>query len=531
MGDVLQVLLVDDSADDAAILTRELGRGGRQIAVERVWDAAAMRVALAKRSWDLILSDWSMPAFSGGAALEILNTEGIDAPFIIVSGTVTEQLAIEAMRAGARDWVLKGNLGRLLPAIDRELAESAARRRAAAALLRSEEQLRQSQKMDAIGGLAAGVAHDFNNVLSVIIGHADLLMADLEDADTKRESVEEIKDAAIRAAELTRQLLAFSRQQILQPKSTDINRTVLGMAKMLRRLIGEDVELAFVTPTDIGTVVVDPGQMEQVILNLVVNARDAMPHGGEVKIETANVDIGAEADRAAEHIGVSPGAHVMLVVSDTGVGMDDATRSRIFEPFFTTKGPGKGTGLGLATVFGIVQQSGGTILTTSEQGRGTTFRIYLPRVARDEGAEPPSRGVRRRPKLTPPPGRHTILLVEDDDAVRMMLRTVLVRNGYLVIEAPNGREALLLCETIREPIELVLTDVVMPHMSGREFASRLEVLRPGLTVLYMSGYTDNSIVNHGVLEPGIAFLQKPVAPHVLLQKVRDLLAERARTAH
>jgi two-component system cell cycle sensor histidine kinase/response regulator CckA len=523
--DVLRVLLVDDSSDDAEIVARELRRGGREVAVERVCDAEAMRVALARQSWDIVLSDWTMPSFSGKAALEVLNAVGVEVPFIIVSGTVTEDLAINAMRSGARDWVLKGKLARLLPAVSRELRESSERKRAVKALRRSEEQLRQSQKMDAIGGLAAGVAHDFNNVLSVIIGHADLLLFELDAADSSRESIEEIRSAAARAAELTRQLLAFSRQQILQPQKTDIARVVSGMAKMLRRLIGEDVDLSIVAPTEIGTVLVDPGQMEQVVMNLAVNARDAMPRGGKLTIETADVDIGD--DQALENPNVSQGAHVMLAVTDTGTGMDAATQSRIFEPFFTTKEPGSGTGLGLATVFGIVQQSGGTIVTTSELGQGTTFRIYLPRIAPDGVIDGAPGGVRRRSK-TSLRGHETLLLVEDDDAVRGTLKAVLEKYGYRVLDAPNGREALLLCETVRGPIDLVLTDVVMPHMSGREFAARLEAVRPGLPVLYMSGYTDRSIVHHGVLEAGIAFVQKPVAPHVLVEKVRELLSDRPR---
>jgi two-component system cell cycle sensor histidine kinase/response regulator CckA len=522
---VLRVLLVDDSADDAEIVAHELRRGGRQVDIERVWDGEAMRGALTRQTWDLVLSDWTMPSFSGGAALEVLNAVGVEVPFIIVSGTVTEELAINAMRAGARDWVLKGRLARLLPAVTRELTESAERKRAALALRRSEERVRQSQKMDAVGGLAAGVAHDFNNVLSVIIGHADLLLFELDAADASRESVEEIRSAAARAAELTRQLLAFSRQQILQPQKTEITRVVSGMAKMLRRLIREDVELSIVAPADIGTVLVDPGQMEQVVMNLVVNARDAMPRGGKLTIEIANVDLGEDPD--LDPANVDQGAHVMLAVTDTGTGMDAATQSRIFEPFFTTKEPGSGTGLGLATVFGIVQQSGGTITTTSEPGKGTTFRIYLPRITPDEALAAAPTNVRRRSK-TSLRGDETLLLVEDDDAVRGTLRTILEKHGYHVLDAPNGREALLLCETVRGPIDLVLTDVVMPQMSGREFAARLEAVRPGLAVLYMSGYTDHSIVHHGVLEPGIAFLQKPVAPNVLVEKVRELLSQGAR---
>ena len=519
------MLLVDDSADDGEIVTRELRRGGRQVAVERVCDADAMRASLARQSWDLVLSDWSMPTFSGAAALEVLKEAGLDVPFIILSGTVTEELAIRAMRAGARDWVLKGKLARLLPAIDRELKDNAERKRAADVLHRSEERLRQSQKMDAIGGLAAGVAHDFNNVLSVIIGYSDLLLLELDPSDSKRESVDEIRSAAARAADLTRQLLAFSRQQILQPRKTDLTRVVAGTAKMLRRLIGADVELSIKGPAELGAVLVDPGQMEQVIMNLAVNARDAMPRGGKLTIETADVLVTDE--DALGHGGARSGPHVALIVSDTGVGMDAATQARMFEPFYTTKEPGRGTGLGLATVLGIVQQSGGWIAFTSEPGRGTTFKIYLPLTVGDEPSDARPAAVRRR-STSSVRGNETLLLVEDDDALRVMLRTVLQKHGYRVLEASNGREALGLCETARHPIDLVLTDVVMPQMGGWEFASKLEEVRPGLKVLFMSGYTDGAIVHHGVLDPGVAFVQKPVAPNILVEKVRELLSAEQR---
>jgi signal transduction histidine kinase len=523
-SDVLRVLMVDDSGDDAEIVARELKQGGRDVHVERVCDAVGMRQQLGRGPWDLVLSDWTMPSFSGAAALEVLKGAGLDVPFIIVSGTVTEELAIKAMRAGARDWVVKGKLGRLRPAVDRELEDSVERRRAAESLKRSEAVLRQSQKMDAIGGLAAGVAHDFNNVLSVIIAHSDVLLMGRDGVQGEvRESVQEIREAAGRAADLTRQLLAFSRQQILQPRRTDLTRVVAGMAKMLRRLIGEDVELEIVAPSALGEVLVDPGQMEQVIMNLAVNARDAMPHGGTLTIEAADVDL-APTDAAVE-CGARPGPQVMLSVSDTGVGMDVATQARVFEPFFTTKRPGSGTGLGLATVLGIVQQSGGAIVMTSEPARGTAFRIYLPRLDPEERkGQEPARGpseVRSAPR-----GRETVLLVEDDAALRAVLVSVLESHGYQVLEASNGREALMLCETVRDrPIDLAITDVVMPQMGGREFATQLAVARPDTRVLYMSGYTDGAIVRHGVLEPGVAFIHKPVPPVLLLERVRTLLDE------
>jgi two-component system cell cycle sensor histidine kinase/response regulator CckA len=515
----LRVLLVDDSSEDAALVLRNLKRGGRELVSERVDTAEALREALS-RPWDVVISDWAMPSFSGEEALQIVKSLGIETPFIIISGTVTEETAVRAMRAGARDCVLKDKLIRLLPAVERELKEFSDRKLAAEALRSSDAQLRQAQKMEAIGGLAAGVAHDFNNLLSVILGHAELLRSDLNPADPMFESMDEIKEAAERAAELTRQLLAFSRQQVLEPRVADLNEIMLGVQKMLRRLIGEDIDLKMIAAPDLGKVVVDPGQIEQVIMNLVVNARDAMPDGGKITIETRNIEI--DASYAAEHIGEHAGPHVLLAVSDTGSGMDEATKARIFEPFFTTKEPGRGTGLGLATVFGIVRQSGGTIWTYSEVGRGTTFKIYLPRADAKEAVRRARSTTGTFSALTLR-GTETILLVEDDESVRGVERMILRRYGYQVLDVPNGGEALLICEKYAKPIHLLLTDVVMPRMSGRELAERLLAVRSDLKVLFLSGYTDGAIEHHGILEPGTAFLQKPVTPEVLARKVRAVL--------
>jgi signal transduction histidine kinase len=519
----LNVLLVDDSADDAEIIVRELRRSGREISTERVFDADAMSASLRSRRWDLVLCDWTMPSFSGAAALELVKSTGVDVPFIIVSGTVTEELAIKAMQSGARDWVLKDKLARLLPAVERELGAAAARMHAAVVLRQNEEHLRQSQKMDAVGGLAAGVAHDFNNVLAVILGHADLLLGEPTLTNDMRESLVEIRGATIRAAELTQRLLAFGRQQVLQPRKTDLNQVVSGLDKMLRRLVGEDVDLVIGIADDAAVAIVDPAQMQQVVLNLVTNAREAMPRGGKITIQVSNVHVAERGD--GEPAGLAPGDHVMLAVTDTGVGMAPETKARIFEPFFSTKAAGRGTGLGLATVFGIVQQSGGTIATESEPERGTTFRVYLPQVDPEAGADAPasekaSSAVQLR-------GRGTILLVEDDAAVRVVTRTVLRNAGYLVLDVANGEEALYLAEKHLDAIDLVLSDVVMPRMSGPELAERLWAARPGLNVLYMSGYTAGAVVHGGAhgaaLAPGVTFLQKPVAPNVLVHKVREIL--------
>jgi two-component system, cell cycle sensor histidine kinase and response regulator CckA len=380
-----------------------------------------------------------------------------------------------------------------------------------------EAQVRQASKMDAVGRLASGVAHDFNNLMSVVLSYSELLSADLKDGDPMRADLDEIRAAGKRAVDLTRQLLAFSRQQVLQPQIVNLNEIVGTMEKMLRRLIGEDVELfAASVPTD-GKVLVDPGQMEQVIMNLAVNARDAMPGGGKLTIETAEIYLNES--YAAEHIGVKPGPHVMLAVTDTGTGMDKATQARMFEPFFTTKEPGKGTGLGLATVFGIVRQSGGTIWVDSEPGRGTTFKLYFPQADRASVAHSSSHPPDRR-KMR---GTETILLVEDEECVRTLARTILTKYGYRVLEAPGGGEALFLCEQHTAPIDLLLTDMVMPRMSGRQLAERLLTLRPELKVLYMSGYTDDAIVRHGIQDSTIAFIQKPITPETLARKVRETL--------
>jgi len=385
-------------------------------------------------------------------------------------------------------------------------------------LERTQDQLVQAQKMEAIGRLAGGVAHDFNNLLTAIIGYSEFLLASFDHGDPRRKDVEEIKKAADRAAALTRQLLAFSRKQVLQLQVLDLNAIISNMEKMLRRLIGEDIELVTVLDPALGRVKADPGQIEQVLMNLAVNARDAMPQGGKLTIETMNAYL--DEDYARRHVDVQPGPHVMLAVSDTGVGMDAGTQAHLFEPFFTTKQVGQGTGLGLSTVYGIVKQSNGHIWVYSEPGHGTTFKIYLPMV--EEVVE---LAEERTPVAAiSQTGVEAVLLVEDNDDVRDLARRVLLQHGYSVLEARDGEEALLICERHEGPVHLLVTDVVMPGgLSGRQLAERLAALYPGMKVLYMSGYTDNAIVHHGVLEPGMAFLQKPFSPDVLVCKVREVL--------
>ncbi|MFQ5991134.1 MAG: ATP-binding protein [Nitrospiraceae bacterium] len=379
-----------------------------------------------------------------------------------------------------------------------------------------EEQLRHLQKMEAVGRLAGGIAHDFNNVLTVIMGYSDRLLRRLKRDDPQRGSIEEIQLAGERATALTQQLLAFSRRQVLEPKVLDLNDIVASTEKMLQRMIGEDIHLVTVLRSDLRRVEVDPSKLEQVIMNLAVNARDAMPHGGKLIIETAAVDLHQAFTK--DRVTVNPGQYVMLAVSDTGHGMDEATQSRIFEPFFTTKEAGRGTGLGLSTVYGIIKQSGGYVFVYSEPGRGATFKIYLPTVDKQVNS---STGGSITPELCH--GTETILLVEDEPKVRALVRDSLSQYGYTVLEALHGIDALVIGARHMGPIHLLLTDVVMPQMSGREVADQLLSLRPDLKVLYMSGYTEHAIVHHGVLEPGITLIQKPFTSEELLRKVREVL--------
>jgi two-component system cell cycle sensor histidine kinase/response regulator CckA len=389
-------------------------------------------------------------------------------------------------------------------------------RRAYEELAQTQSQLTQANKMEAVGRLAGGIAHDFNNLLTVILGRSHLLMGPLRAGDPLRQGIELIEKTAGRAADLTRQLLAFSRKQILQPTSLDLNGVVADMEEMLGRLIGEDITLVTTFDPELGLVTADPTQVEQVIINLVVNARDAMPWGGRLSIETANVDLDVAYVR--RHAGSRVGAHVRVAVGDTGVGMPSEVQAHIFEPFFTTKGPGLGTGLGLATVYGIVKQSEGYIEVDSEPGRGTTFSIYLPRVAEALAPAKPKAAAAQIPR-----GTETVLLVEDEEEVRALARDFLRSTGYTVLDARHGGEALLACERHAGPIQLMVTDVVMPQMSGRELAERLASLRPKMKVLYMSGYTDNAVLRHGVLDANTTFLQKPFMLDALAWKVREVL--------
>jgi PAS domain S-box-containing protein len=387
--------------------------------------------------------------------------------------------------------------------------------RAEAALRRSEEQLRQSQKMEAVGRLAGGVAHDFNNLLTVITCYSSMSLRQMEKGNPLRKHSEEIQAAAERAASLTGQLLAFSRKQVLQPRIVDLNETVSGMEKMLRRLIGEDVELCTMFDPELGHVKADPGQFEQVILNLAVNARDAMPRGGKLTIQTANVTLDQRTRFRNRDLNV--GDYVMVAVSDSGVGMTEEVKSHLFEPFFTTKGVGRGTGLGLATCYGIICQSDGDIRVYSEMNCGTTFKIYLPRVD-----APTTTATATNDPDTLPEGSESILIVEDEATVRRLAASVLRGAGYQVQEARDAIEALGIVKA-KQPFDLIITDVIMPKMSGKELYDQIKVIAPRIKVLFMSGYTDDALAHHGVLGPELCFLEKPFSPVGLARKVREVI--------
>jgi signal transduction histidine kinase len=503
----LRVLVIEDSEDDALLLLRELRRGGYEPTAERVETAREMDAAL-EQKWDLIISDYSLPQFDPLSALRMLEEKGLDIPCIVVSGSVDEATILKAMQAGAADYLMKDNLMRLVAAVDRELREAAGRQERR----KIEEQFRHAQKMEAIGRLAGGVAHDFNNLLTVITGYSEMLRSGLSVDDPVRSALEEIGKAAERGGTLTRQLLIFSRRQALAPKSVNVNDLVSNMEKMLRRLIPEDVGLVTVLRPELGIVRADAGQLEQVIMNMVVNARDAMADGGKLTIETANVTF------LKPQVSLPAGPYVMLAISDTGTGMDAEAQSHVFEPFFTTKEAGKGTGLGLATAYGIIHQSGGSITFYSEPGQGTTFKIYLPRV--DQPLEETAAESVAVESLN---GSETVLVVEDDGEVRRLICGILRGKGYRVLESTKGDEAIALARSHAGPVNLVVADVILPEMSGPEVVRHLAERKPEIRALYISGYTDEAMLRHGMLDSGVAFLSKPFLPEALVRKVREVL--------
>lgn len=508
----LRVLIVEDSEDDMALLVRELRRGGYDPTFERVDTPAGMSAALSKNQWDLIICDYSMPHFLGTDALRLLRATGSEVPFIFLSGTIGEETAIAALKQGAQDYVMKDNLKRLLPAIQRELDEAERRRDRK----RLEHQVQELQTFEAIGRLAGGIAHDFNNALGVILGWAQLGYDNVPDDSPVRENFRMIRDQAHRSAGLTRQLLAFARRQVLQRRSVNLNDLVSRMLGLLKAAVGEQTELKIALAPGLQSTLADPTQIDQVLMNLCLNARDAMPQGGRIVIETSNVEMGEDFCRT--HSYGNPGRYVLLSVSDTGIGMDATTLDRIFEPFFTTKEIGKGTGLGLATVYGIVKQHGGFVNVYSEPGQGTTFRVYLrassssPEAIEPATSEDDQKG-----------GTETILVAEDHEGLRELVRQTLTSLGYSVILARDGRDAVRMFKANSEEIQLVVLDVVMPFLSGAEAHSQMCAIRPGLPVIFMSGYVAESVSLNSRITAGAAFLQKPCTPQALSRTVRSTL--------
>jgi len=518
----LLLLHLEDDPVDAELITTTLIDGGIPCQSQLVDTRQAFVAALKEGRMDLILADYSIPGFDGMTALILARQHCPDVPFLFVSATIGEELAIDAMHQGATDYVLKQRLGRLVPSVQRalrELDDRAERKRAEEALRQSEKQFRQSQKMEAVGRLAGGIAHDFNNLLTIIMGYSQILLTELGPQHPLRGKIEETLKAGGKAASLIRQLLTFSSKQSMDPKILTLNTAVTSLENMLRRLIGEDVQFVIKLDPKNGRLRADQTQLEQVLVNLVVNARDAMPKGGTITIETAQVELTRS---PVYHIApLQPGSYVRLAVSDTGCGMDLKTQSHIFEPFFTTKGEGKGTGLGLSTVYGIVTQCGGAIDVTSRVGHGTRFDLYFPSVESDILTTTPP-----QPSGRPQRGTETILLAEDEPSVRTLVRDELQKLGYKVVEAKNGVEACLLATQQAESFQLLLTDVVMPVMGGRELAQHLSVINPELRTLFMSGYMDDVGIMAGQEEGTTSFLQKPFTPEVLASSVRTLLDAR-----
>jgi two-component system cell cycle sensor histidine kinase/response regulator CckA len=508
----IRILQLEDNPTDAELICETLSGAGLVFEALCLEQRDEFVAAIQRGGWDLILADYSLPRFDGQSALSIARETCPEVPFIFVSGSIGEEVAIESLKKGARDYVLKTHLARLVPSVRRAMEEV----RQQADQKRLEDHLRQSQKMEAIGQLAGGIAHDFNNLLTAILGYSQILLDRLSEDDPTRFEISEIEAAAKRAARLTRQLLALSRKQVLQPEVLELNAMVGKLQNMLRRLIREDIALSTHLCPELGRIKADPGQLEQIIVNLVVNARDAMPTGGNLTIGTANVDL--DQLYADAHPEVRPGRYVALTVSDSGMGMDTATQVRIFEPFFTTKEEGKGTGLGLSTVFGIVKQSNGHITVDSQPGKGTTIKVYLPITnERLEIAETQSAVLESRI------ASETVLLVEDEAPVRRLVSRILQACGYRVVEAQDGEEAWRQYQHRNGPIHLMLTDVVMPVTSGPDLARGITALDPQIKVLYMSGYTDSAIMRNGVLDPGVAYIQKPFTPGDLARKVREVL--------
>ncbi len=510
MATALRVLFIEDSDDDTALQVRLLRQGGYDVSYERVETPVALREAV-EREWDIIISDYSMPHFKGTDALKLVRQKSQDLPFIFVSGTIGEDTAVAALKVGAQDYLMKTNLSRLIPAVQRELREAAER----IERQRLEQQVHLLQRFEAIGRLAGGVAHDFNNVIGAIMGWADLGVQAAVPGSQLQDKFLKIRSQADRASALTRQLLAFARRQVLQSCNTNLNELTKEAISLLRNVIGERIEVHIELAEDPWVVWCDPGQIEQVLMNLCLNARDAMPDGGQLVIQTKNVEIGEEYIRL--HPYAIPGRYVLLRVADNGTGMDAATLELIFEPFFTTKEMGRGTGLGLATVYGIVKQHKGVIDVDSEPGQGTVFCVYLPL---GEGApeiqvQPHDEALRG--------GNESILIAEDNEGLREAAKETLESLGYRVILAKDGADAVRTFKEKHASIDLVFLDVVMPHLNGPEAYTEMCAIKPGLPVLFATGYTSEaSLLSVRTREKTIV-LQKPYGSHHLAQKLRECL--------
>jgi signal transduction histidine kinase len=473
--------------------------------------ASGFEAASDSQEWDLIISDFSMPQFSGVDALALVKKKKSEVPFLFVSGTMGEETAVAAMKNGAQDYLMKSSLKRLVPAVQRELRDAEERR----TRKKLEQHVQQLQKFEAIGRLAGGIAHDFNNMIGAIMGWAEMGYEEAQFGSRARDRFQKIREQSRRAAKLTSQLLAFGRRQILQPRRIDLNTLIHEEMSFLGKVIGEDIEISVLGAPDLRVTMADPTQVEQVLMNLCLNARDAMPQGGRLIIETHNLEIGDE--YCLTHVYANPGSYVLLSVSDTGVGMDEATIARIFEPFFTTKEIGRGTGLGLATVYGIVKQHGGFIHVYSEPGKGSSFRVYFKA---EKGVHEPGEAAHETQLLK---GTETILLVDDHEGLRASADEMLQALGYRTLLARNGSEALEVFKANGDRVDLVLMDVVMPELNGPEAYAKMAELRPGIKVIFTTGYTSEAALLISRLAKGTAILQKPYGLASLSHNIRRAL--------
>lgn len=513
MDSHLRFLFLEDSQDDYELEERELRRAGISFKSTRVENRADFLETLEVFKPHLVISDLSLPTFDGLSALQLLQSHNPEIPFIFVSGTIGEESAITSLKSGATDYVVKGRLEGFSGKVQRALAEANERSHRK----ELEKQFRQSQKMEAVGRLAGGIAHDFNNVLTVIEGYAQLVSDRMKDEDPSRSDLNEVLLATQHASALTRQLLSFSRQQPLRPVIVNVNEIVSSIEGMIRRIIGEDIQLQTTLEKKIGNVKADVGQIEQILMNFVVNSRDAMPQGGQLKISTTSAQLSEE--EARSQVGAMPRAYVKLSVADTGEGIGPADLARIFEPFYTTKEQGKGTGLGLSTVYGIVTQCGGFITVASEPRKGAAFTVWLPEV---QDRVLPTAGVPAAVEEVRGDGK-TVLLAEDSEPLRRLIADAFRRNGYKVLEAADGPQALNLARSHSEGIHLLVSDNVMPGMGGWDLARLVAPLHPGIRILHMSGYSAQDVSGDLAQKPGVDFIQKPFGIKVLIHKAGELL--------